>query len=542
MEGRANVVWRVARDPQLLRLQVSFLGFAFAEHATWLAILVFAYQRGGVGEAGTVAVVQLAPAVVVAPFAAYAGDRFHPERVLALGYAAQAVSMAVTAAAMWADRPVLAYASGAVVATCVTFTRPVIRAILPTVARTPTDLVAANVVTGFTEYVGMFIGPLVAALVLARSSPATVFVVCATAVGVSALLSSRLRLVHDDIPHEPHIVAGEVVAEMLGGLRVLRQHATLRTLVLLVVAGAAARGVSDVLMVTFAESRLDRGGSAAGVLGAGLGVGAVLGALVAAGLIGRSRLLPYLLGSAVLAAAPYFALIGISALAPAVAMFVLFGVAESILRVTTDVGIQRGAPDHVLARIFGVCEGLQMATMALGSLALSLLVNAVGLNASLAIVGAATATGLIAGGEWFRHLGGDVPPPPDHLVERLLADPVFAQLGGPALARLADRVEMVSAEPGRVVIAEGEPGDRYYLIVDGTVDTTIAGEYIRTMGPGSSFGEIALLRGVPRTATVTATSDVELLAISRDDFLTTLRGHPRSLVTARLIADDFLPE
>ena len=87
------MVWRVARDPQLLRIQTSFLGFAFAEHATWLAILVFAYARGGVGEAGVVAVVQLAPAIVVAPFAAYAGDRFRPERVLAFGYAAQAVSM-----------------------------------------------------------------------------------------------------------------------------------------------------------------------------------------------------------------------------------------------------------------------------------------------------------------------------------------------------------------------------------------------------------------------------------------------------------------
>ena len=132
---RAEVVWRVARDPQLLRIQLSFVAFAFAEHATWLAILVYAYERGGVREAGVVAAVLLAPAVVLAPFAAYAGDRFRPERVLALGYTAQALSMLATALAMWTGQPLMAYATGAVVATCVTFSRPVMGAILPIVSR-----------------------------------------------------------------------------------------------------------------------------------------------------------------------------------------------------------------------------------------------------------------------------------------------------------------------------------------------------------------------------------------------------------------------
>ena len=201
MDGsRAEVVWRVARDPQLLRIQSSYLAFAFAEHAAWLAILVYAYERGGVGEAGIVAVVQLVPAILLAPFAAYAGDRFRPERVLALGYVAQSLSMIATAAAMWADRPLTVYAAGAVVATCITFTRPVMGAILPIVSNTPNDLVAANVVTGLTEYVGMFVGPLAAALLLVGGTPALVFAVCAAVVGAGALLSSRLRLVRDHLP------------------------------------------------------------------------------------------------------------------------------------------------------------------------------------------------------------------------------------------------------------------------------------------------------------------------------------------------------
>jgi hypothetical protein len=323
---------------------------------------------------------------------------------------------------------------------------------------------------------------------------------------------------------------------------VLGQRATLRVLVLLVVAGAFTRGVADVLMVMFAESRLDGGGSAAGVLGAGLGVGAVVGAIAAAGLIGRSRVLPYLLAGAVLAAAPYFGLVGIGALVPALAMFMLFGAAESLLRVTTDVGIQRGTPDRVLARIFGVCEGLQMLTMALGSLVLSVMVKALGLNSALTAIGIVTAAAMVASSLWFRQLGGDVPPPPDHVVERLLADPVFEHVGGPAAARLADRIDVVRAEVGDVIIAEGEPGDRYYLIVDGSLVVTIRGDVVSTMGAGESFGEIALLRNVPRSATVTCVTPVELFAVSRDDFLATVTGHPRSLAAATTIAKGLLPD
>ena len=107
---------------------------------------------------------------------------------------------------------------------------------------------------------------------------------------------------------------------------------------------------------------------------------------------------------------------------------------------------------------------------------MSVLVSQLGLDAALAILGTCTAIGLLLGAARFRQLGGDVPPPPEHIVERVLADPVFAQLGGPAVARLADRIEIVTAQPGDVVITEGEPGDRYYLVVTGRLVVTIDGD------------------------------------------------------------------
>jgi hypothetical protein len=273
-----------------------------------------------------------------------------------------------------------------------------------------------------------------------------------------------------------------------------------------------------------------------------LGIGAVIGSVGSAGLIGRTRLLPYLLASALLAAAPYFGLVGIRVLMPALMMFLLFGISESVLRVTTAVGIQRSSPDGVLARVFGVVEGLETLLTGLGSLIVALLVGAAGLDGALAIIGGVIALAMTTASVRFRRLGGDVPPPADDIVLRLLADPVFEPLGTAAVSRLADVAQIVDGAPGTVVIREGEPGDRYYLIVAGTVEVTIHGHVVRTMTSGDSFGEIALLRDVPRTATVTCMTDVALLAIARDDFLETVTGHPRSLANASRVASHLAPD
>jgi hypothetical protein len=206
------------------------------------------------------------------------------------------------------------------------------------------------------------------------------------------------------------------------------------------------------------------------------------------------------------------------------------------------VGIQRSSPDGVLARVFGVAEGLQMALMALGSLLVAVLVDVAGLNGALAIIGGFTALAMAVASLRFRRLGGDVPPPPDEIVLRLLADPVFEPLGTTSVSRLADRVRTVAMEPGAIVITEGEDGDRYYLIVRGTVEVTIRGHVVRTMTAGDSFGEIALLRNMPRAATVACLTDVEMLAVARDDFLETVTGHPRSLATASRIAGELVPD
>ncbi len=544
MNATADVITRVIRDSALRRLQLSFAGFAFAEHATWLAVLVYAYDRGGVSEAGVLAVVQLVPGIAVAPFVGYFGDRFRPDLVLALGYGAQAATMLATALAMWADQPLLAYVAATVAATSVTVSRPVMASILPLVSATAGDLVAANVMIGMVEYVGMFVGPLVAGLVLGSGTPVTVFAIgaAANAFAVICVIDRRTRrLVAERFDPAPAEVGlGSVRREILGGFRALRAHVLIRAVLVLLALGALTRGINDVLIVIFAEARLNGGGGDSGLLGAAMGTGAMVGALVAAGLIGRARVVPYLMLSAMLLGAPFLVLASVGALAPAFVLFVCFGAGESVLRITTTVAIQRRAPSAVMARIFGVVEGVQIATMAMGSIAVVVLVQWWGLSTTMLLIGAFVAGTMGGGVLRFRKLGGDAPPPPVGVMERLLIDPVLSQLPLPARERLAFGARRQVFGPDEMVIFEGEVGYHYYLIVAGRVQVTIDHRLLREMGPGESFGEIALLRDVPRTATVTCVTEVEVLAIKRDDFLEVVTGHPRSLAAGHSVARSML--
>ena len=544
MGGRAAAITRVARDQGLRRLQLSFTGFAFAEHATWLAVLVYAYERGGVSEAGVVAVVQLVPAIVVAPCVAYLGDRYRPDRALALGYGAQAVTMLATALAMWADLSIAAYAFATVASTCVTFTRPVMASILPLLSATAGDLVAANAMTALAEYAGMFAGPLIAGLVLDSGSPAVVLALgaAANALGGAAVSGKRTRRCvaeRFDAAHVP-LDAGSVASEVLGGLRVLRAHAIVRVVTGLLVLGALTRGVNDVLVVLFADARLGRGGGAAGLLGAAMGGGAVVGAIVATGLIGSARMAPYLALSAGLLATPFIVLSDVGSIPSAFLLFVSFGAGESLLRVTTNVAIQRRAPSAVAARIFGVVEGAQVAAMAVGSIGVTLLVRWFELSTALLVLGALIAGALGVGVLRFRQLGGDAPPPSAAIMARLLVDPVLGGLPLPAREQLAFAARRLDFAPDQMVILEGEPGNHYYLMVAGRVRVTIDGRFVTDMEAGESFGEIALLRDVPRTATVTCVTGVEVLAIKRDDFLEAVTGHPRSLAAGHAVAESML--
>jgi CRP-like cAMP-binding protein len=168
----------------------------------------------------------------------------------------------------------------------------------------------------------------------------------------------------------------DLADQVIGGLRALGADRTLRAIVAAMAVGSLAVGALDVLGVVFASVRLDAdGGSLAGLLAAAVGIGSIIGSLVAGRLIGRSSLMrPFLLSAAALGV-PIAALAAVNRLVPAMTLFALVGVGRSVLTVTGAVALQRLAPRNLLVRIFGVHEGLTMLAMAVGALTIPPLVE-----------------------------------------------------------------------------------------------------------------------------------------------------------------------
>ena len=174
-----------------------------------------------------------------------------------------------------------------------------------------------------------------------------------------------------------------------------------------------------------------------------------------------------------------------------------------------------------------------MGAVALGSLVAPAIADAVGPRAALVLVGAILP--LLTLVTWRQLLAIDrvaAPAARLDLVERV---PMFAPLSLAAKEQIARRLTPVDVPSGEVVIRAGEAGDRFYVVTAGELRVD-AGGVEATMREGDSFGEIALLHDVPRTATVEAAEDSRLYALERDDFLAAVTGHREARAAGEAVA------
>ena len=531
----AAVLGDVCRSRELRRVELAFGGFTAAEWGVWIAMLVYAYEQGGATTAGLVAAAQLVPAALFAPFAAMLADRRAPGRVLTAGYAGQALALAATAAALLAGAPpLLAYALAAVAATLMTITRPTQSALVPALARTPEELTATNVLSGWIESVSVLVAPAAAGVLLAVGSPGVVFAVMAAVVTASALL---VVPVHGPAP------AGDArppIEEALAGFRLLQREPAARVLVGLLGAQFVAIGALDVLYVVLALSVLDLGGSGAGYLNAAFGAGGVAGIAATMVLIGRRRLLsPVVVGVAAWSAA--FAILAAwpSTLA-ALLLLAAAGAGRSLLDVAGRTLLQRTVPANVLARVFGVLEGLSAAALAVGSLLTPALVSLAGARWAVAGVGLLLPLAVLATARRLAEIDRRAPVPVVE-ISLLRSLPLFAPLGAPQLEALAHGLVETRVAAGQAVVREGERGDRFYVVAEGELEVEAGGRELRRLGRGEGFGELALLRDVPRTATVTALGEARLFALDKTTFLAGIGSHPRAAGEAERLVRERLP-
>jgi MFS family permease len=511
----------LAGNTALLRVLAAYLLFILTEYAVWIAMLVFAYNRGGTAVAGLVAVAQLAPAAVVAPVAASLADRRSPVVMLAGGYLAQVAGMAGTAAAIGAGAPLAAYAAAVFASTAVTATRPAQSALIPSLAATPDQLTAANVVAGWLEAAGAAAAGLLVGVLISLAGVGSVFAVCAGLGLVAALLVAGLRAT--PLVAEADADTDASTAGVAEGLRLAVRQPRLRLMLALLTADAVVVGALDLLVVILALTVLGRPPSWAGYLQFAFGAGAVLAATVSALLVGRR------LGGPILAAALGFsgALAAVAfgpGLAGTVILLALAGAGHLLLEVATRTLLQRSVPPRLIGRIFGVLEGFTMAGLAVGALLVPALAHLGG--SQLAVLGVAAVLPLaaVAGGRAvFRLDAGTAVPVVEIALLRSL--PLFAELPAPAIEGLAAALRPVRLEAGAVLIRQGDPGDAYFAIAAGELDAEQDGHFLGRYGRGDGVGEIALLRAVPRTATVTAHTAATVYQLDRDLFLTAVLGH-----------------
>jgi hypothetical protein len=300
-------------------------------------------------------------------------------------------------------------------------------------------------------------------------------------------------------------------------------------------------GAMDVLYVLLAMEVLGTGEPGAGVLNAAMGLGAIIGGALTFALAGRRRLAPALAAGAMTVGLAIVLLGGTSNATAAAMLLAVTGMGFAVVDVTGMTMLQRVAQDRALARLLGGLEGMGMVALAVGSILVPVLVGLWSIQTAVVAIGLVFPAAI--GVTWIRVRTIDarararVPVRELTLLRRNL---VLSPLPAPKLESVARQVRWLTFETGEVIITEGDRGDHYYVLASGSVRITQAGRILRDLATaGDGFGEIALLRDIPRTATATASEPVVVIALERADFLQAVTGHEQAHAASGRIVDAY---
>lgn len=525
----------VMRNPSIRRIELSWTTGTAADWAFLVVLLVFVYDASGTLAVGILGAVRIVPAILTAPFAPTLVERYRGDRVLTAINVVRCAGAVLTAVVIGAHAPIeFVYVLAAVVAGAGGLLRPIQNALLPAFARTPRELVAANVASSMGEGIGTFVGPLLASVIVAStSSVAASLLVAVTFAGAAAAVTGiRFERAAD--------ARGGVSGDRASGfrfaeaLRVVRRYPGATLVAGDFVVQTFVRGLLITLIVVSSIELLGLGDAGVGLLSAALGLGGLMGALGALGIDGGAGLARVFMVALAGWGLPLLLIGAWPAAALALVALFVTGVSNAVLDVSGFTLVQRGVRNEDRVTMFGVMEGSFGVGLLVGSLAGPALVAMLGTRGSLVVAGAILPIlSLIT----WRPIATRTRRSPlvDAHIALLRRNPLFAPLPLTALDRLAESLVPVSYGESEVVMREGDLGDGYVLIEHGEVDVSVEGRSLGTCGPGDGVGEIALLRRVPRTATVVARTFVGGYAIDAAAFLTAVSG-PAAAAAAEAVA------
>jgi MFS family permease len=541
-----SAVRAVVANPALRRIELAWsLGVA-GDAAFSVALLVAAFGYGGATAVGVLTAVRMAPSIVGAPLAGLLAGRRPPTSLLFTAHLIRAIAAVGTALGLAAGQPISVLVAATVASSAGAFVRPLQVAAMPTIARTPDELVAANVVSGVGEGTGSFGGPLLAGVVLGLAGPLVATFVAAVLFVLGALgLGGRIVSADAAAEHEADrraglepVSAGAVGRELTAGLRALARHRGAAAIMTALGAQVFVRGLMTSLTVVTAIHLVGLGEPGVGTLSAAYGFGTLGGAILAARLAGGGRLAPALAVSLSAWGLPLAVIAAIPHPAVAIGGLVVSGLANGSLDVAAFTLLQRGVPRSDRMAVFGVLEAVASLGVAAGGAVAPVLLGAFDDRGALAIAGAILPVAAVA--LWARiHRVDREAVLPERQLRLLRGLPLFAPLSLTALERLAEAAHPVRYDAGATILREGERGREYFVIAAGEVEVSAGGRPMGTATAGDGFGEIALLRDVPRTATVVARTPVELECVHSDDFLAAVAG-PTSAAAAAAVVDERL--
>jgi MFS family permease len=505
----------------------------------WLyivALLVVIYaETGDPLILGIFGAVRTLPYIVLSVPAGIVADRVDRRLVLLVTDLARGGCMLAMAAVLMLDGPVWVLISLSVLAACFsTFFYPAIGAYIPNLVKDERQLGPANSAWASLDNLGFVVGPVLGGLLVAAGGTTLAFLINAVTFGVIAVILWGLPPSRNVVPAHEASVAPDAPSEpvppasrsALVGLGILR------------FVDYAITGGIAMLTVILATDILGAGEAATGYLNAAIGVGGVAGAVVSAALVLRRSLRwPIVVGSIVMAGGA--ALVGVApGIVVAFLAIVLVSAGHLVLEVLGATIMQRVTSDAVRGRAVGALMTVDTSGEAAGSLVYPVLVATLGsaivLGGSAILMLAATAVGLVLIGSAVTR----APSAVEATVARVLRLPLFAGVSNAAVERALDRITPVPVAAGAAVVRQGEPADRFYIIESGSfavrrVEPDGAERELRRLGPDEVFGELGLLTGAPRSATVEALTDGVVLALGDTEFLE-LVGNPAA-VRGRLL-------